>query len=463
MAFFRVPQTPLPRNLLGLAIVSLIALAAVAGATVLARPLGLGTADDFVFYKWFELSRGDVVVLAGSLFAAISIVAIGIVLNWQNLPGFTGARTGMGLTDQDQARRPTSLLANAALVAASTVTCVFVAEAGVRLVDGIALWPPVNHIAKEKALLTTQTGNAYHPILGWVLRAGIGGNSQDPETSFTTGEHGVRMNSNEVRPVPQGAILAVGDSFTAGSEVGDRYSWPAQLERLLGSPVVNAAAGGWASDQIVLRAEELAPILKPSTIVVSFLADDILRSGFRVYGSANKPWFDVDDNGDLVHHNNPVPRFTGKPGETNASWFGYFYIIPFVMDRLGMGDILRRGGTEYIKNGNDPVAVSCKLLERAHKTFSSQDIKMIFMLQHGGSDNHPTSGHKPHADAVVACAREAGIVTIDTWPPLLVEYEKGFGPYKELFVMHDDNRLYGHMSAKGNALIADLVAAEFAN
>jgi len=221
--------------------------------------------------------------------------------------------------------------------------------------------------------------------------------------------------------------------------------------------VVNAGVGGWAADQIVLRAEELAPVLKPHTIVVSFLADDILRAGFRVYGSANKPWFDIDANGDLVRHNKPVPVFSGKPSETSFSLFGYFHLVTFVMDRVGLGTWLRRGD-ENIKNGNDPVAVSCKLLERAHKTFSAQNIRMIFLLQHGGDDRHDRTSQKPHADEVIACARKAGIETVDTWPPLLEEYRKGFPSYKTLFVMHDNNRLYGHMSSKGNALIAGLVA-----
>lgn len=461
MAFFRIPQSPLPRKLLSLAAAALISLAAIAGVSVLAHPLGLGLAEDFVFYKWFSLSRMDAVLSAGSLFAAGLIFAACLLFDWQKLWALNALLANVGRFIRRQGLRLRELLANVALVVATIVIFFFMLEAGIRLINGIPFWTVENHIAKEQALLTTQTANAYHPILGWVLKPGISGNPDDPDTSFTTGDHGIRMNSSEVRPIPEGAILAVGDSFTAGSEVGDRHSWPAQLERLLSTPVINAAAGGWAADQIVLRAEELAPILKPRAIIVSFLADDILRSGFRVYGSANKPWFDIDGEGELVHHNNPVPEFTGKPGETNLPWFGYFYIVTYVMDRIGMGDMLRRGGSEYIKNGNDPVAVSCKLLERAHKTFSAQKTKMIFLLQHGGDKNHDRSTHKPHADAVVACARRAGIVTIDTWPPLLVEYQKGFDPYKELFVMHDNNQLYGHMSTKGNALIARLVSEKF--
>jgi len=443
-ALFRLPRSWPVRILLGLAVVAGICASVVLVLSILAQQLGLGVAEDFILYEWFRYSRGDTARASISCAIYSFLLAVIILFDWRKLHVL---------------KEP---LTNLALIGTTVILCLFVMEIGYRVINGTPLLPIENSIAKDRALLTTQTANDYDPDLGWVLKPEIGGSGSDPETSFTTGELGVRMNSNERKPLSKGAILAVGDSFTAGSEVGDRYSWPAQLERLLGEPVINAAVGGWASDQIILRAEQLAPILEPRIIIVSFLADDILRSGFRVYGSANKPWFDIDENGNLVRHNKPVPLFTGKPSETNASPIGYFHFLTFAIDRIGFGSWLRRG-SEYIKNGNDPVAVSCKLLERAHKTFSEKNIRMLFLLQHGGDDRHDRTSQKPHADAVVACAREAGIETIDTWSPLLVEYQKGFSAYKELFVMHDNNRLYGHMSPKGNALIADLLATALKN
>jgi len=437
--YFRLPANPILRGLL-LLLVFVLGIASMSAiSAILAGPLGLGKAEDFFAYRWFGWSRSDL--------ARNSLIVFLLALPCIALLALDARRY----------RKVLGLLGNLSLTAITLTITLFIMEIGFRAVNGLPFWPIENHIAKDRALLRTQTANQYHENLGWVLKPGISSNPDDPETSFTTGEHGVRMNSGEIKPVPTGAILAVGDSFTAGSEVGDRHSWPAQLERLLQEPVVNAGVGGWAADQIVLRAEELAPVLKPHTIVVSFLADDILRSGYRVYGSANKPWFDIDSNGELVRHNNPVPVFSGKPSETGFSLFGYFHLVTFVMDRVGLGTWLRRGD-ENVENGNDPVAVSCKLLERAHKTFSSQDIRMIFLLQHGGDDRHDRTSQKPHADKVIACAREAGIETIDTWPPLLEEYQKGFPSYKKLFVMHDNDRLYGHMSSMGNALIAGLVA-----
>lgn len=66
-------------------------------------------------------------------------------------------------------------------------------------------------------------------------------------------------------------MIAVGDSFTAGSEVADAETWPAQLERLIDGPVINAGVGGYGTDQMILRSESLLPVLQPSAVVVGIL------------------------------------------------------------------------------------------------------------------------------------------------------------------------------------------------
>src|SRR5262245_52776777 len=73
----------------------------------------------------------------------------------------------------------------------------------------------------------------YDPVLGWRQIA----NFTSPDRN--TLEHGVRRNSAADGRIRTGGMLAVGDSFTAGSEVRDNETWPAHLERMIGVPVVN--------------------------------------------------------------------------------------------------------------------------------------------------------------------------------------------------------------------------------
>ena len=180
-----------------------------------------------------------------------------------------------------------AFLKNAGLVFVSCLLGLAILEVALRAVDGLPLVPTENLIAKRIDLLNVNTASVYDPVLGWIIKPGF--EIRDKNTTFFTGEFGVRMNQDRILPVPHNAILATGDSFTAGSEVADAESWPAHLQQRLGMPVVNAAAGAWASDQIVLRAEQLLPKLSPTTVIASFLVDDISRAEYRVYGGAANP------------------------------------------------------------------------------------------------------------------------------------------------------------------------------
>ena len=424
-------------GVLGIGLAGIGLLASV--AAIFAAPMGLGIAEEYLFFKWWGLARRDMAILGA---------ALGI------LGGLVFGLTRLWVIVREVLR---NYFKNIALVTASTLVGLVALEIAVRLTDGVELWPPRNLVATRAALLTTQTANEHHPQLGWVLKAGISNASYDPDNSFTTGDYGVRMNAALAQPLPIGGLLAVGDSFTAGSEVGDRHSWPAQLERLLDEPVVNGGVGGWASDQIILRAEELIPIVQPNTVVISFFHDDILRAGYRVYGGANKPWFSVK-NGELQRHNNPVPVFSGRQEEVEAPVLGYLHLVSWVLDRVGHGDWWRRVNTSYVLADNNPVDVSCLLLVRLRELTAKANIRLLFVLQYGGSDGIADEFRSEHAELVDRCARDAGIETLDTWEPLTRVNLEGLEAYRRLFVMHDENRVYGHMSSEGNELIARLVA-----
>src|SRR6185503_17592569 len=122
----------------------------------------------------------------------------------------------------------------------SSMVSLAMLEIGLRAVDGIPLFTTSNFIQQRIDVLVAQTLNQYDPVLGWVLKPDLALYCCD-KASFHTGEFGVRMNAPGASWVARNSILAVGDSFTAGSDVGDAYTWPAHLERLLKKPVVNGA------------------------------------------------------------------------------------------------------------------------------------------------------------------------------------------------------------------------------
>jgi len=134
----------------------------------------------------------------------------------------------------------------------------------------------------------------FDPLLGWAPREDY--QSED----YNTLDLGIRLNFGE-DGIRTGGVLAVGDVFTEGGiEAADGETWPAHLERMTGEPAINAGVAGYAADQIVLRAEQLLPRVRPRTLVVALFEETIARAGQSFFGSS-KPYFTMD-NGQLAYH-----------------------------------------------------------------------------------------------------------------------------------------------------------------
>ncbi len=285
--------------------------------------------------------------------------------------------------------------------------------------------------------------STYDPLLGWVLTANMPGNG------MSTLDHGIRRNGDETE-IRKGGILAVGDSFTAGSEVVDRESWPAHLERLTGVPVINGAAGGYGVDQIVLRIEQLLSIVDPSVVIVGMLDQDIWRCGLSS-GGKPKPYFTVE-NGELVLQNNPVP--IQHKGRIARAWDEIKVMVP----TLGGHDDdywLDWGTTTRAEN--NPVEIACRLLRRLR---DKTPARMLLVMQYGGSMITQSAGVPHHAEAVMRFAEGIGIDVVDEFATLRAIHNADPVAIDAYYVMHPPEngaKVYGHMSSKGNEHIARLI------
>jgi len=79
---------------------------------------------------------------------------------------------------------------------------------------------------------------------------------------------------------------------------------PAVLERLIETPVINAAVEGYGLDQTVLRAETLLKSYNPQAVLLGIFEEDILRTTYSRFEKP-KPYFNIVD-GMLVRRNSPV-------------------------------------------------------------------------------------------------------------------------------------------------------------
>jgi lysophospholipase L1-like esterase len=352
-----------------------------------------------------------------------------------------------------------STILNIAIVAVSVVVSLIAAEIGLRLVDGVSLASYPNFVRQRVDMLAVHTMAKYDPTVGWTIAPNV--RSKSERQSFTTDELGTRQPSAEPRPLPKGGILAVGDSFTAGSEVSDEESWPAILEKMLDIPVVNSAAGAWGSDQIVLQAERMIGIAQPRTIVVSFFWQDILRAEYRIYGGAHKPYF-LPSKDTVELRNSPVPHFTGNSREIgNLRWaLGHSYLAFWLAPRVGYANWVSSWDLQYKRASPDGtgIEISCQLLRRLKATTDKAGIRLLFLMQYGSND-FDLAAPPAHAARVSMCAQGAAIQTVDPWAKMKQMFDRNRQALQNLFVLQKDGKTRGHMSESGNRFIATEVAA----
>jgi hypothetical protein len=273
---------------------------------------------------------------------------------------------------------------------------------------------------------------------------------------YNTLDHGIRRNFNE-EDVRTGGILAVGDVFTNGGiEMADHETWPAYLEQLIGAPVLNAGVVGYATDQIILRAERLLPVVKPGTLVVGVYEETIERARYASYG-APKPYFTID-GGKLVHH-----ALTRLPEVPHPDWpsrvrtaLGYSAVLDVVLSHTAPVYWLGNAGEQVLRTvDNDPVAVTCGLLQRLKTRAEAQGVRVLLLLQHARKT--VAESPEPGADVrqVAACATAAGLEAIDQLDPLRTAIAQSAADLDELYLQTSG---FGQMSPKGNRATADLLA-----
>lgn len=349
----------------------------------------------------------------------------------------------------------TSILAQSFGVFVSLAIGYLLCEVGYRLLTNEPLLAFKDYRTERTILSRLNSAATFDDRLGWRLRENV-----NTETLKTI-DHGIRRNGPTTVFEPE-AILAVGDSFTAGSEVDDHESWPAFLERRLEYPVMNAGVGGYGTDQIILRAEGLLEKMNPRAVVVSFLQDDILRAGYSSYGRP-KPFYTLD--GDEIRYNPPaandgISTGTGviaSGGAAIRTLLGYSALADRLMIALAPSFWFGSAEQVFTRIANDEVFVTCALLQRFKARVDAEGIRFILFMQYGGGNVARDDRPAGYAQLVIECARDMGIQVVDHFPVLKGIADGTIEDLKALYVMRPDGR-YGHMSAAGNDNAAELLA-----
>jgi hypothetical protein len=344
---------------------------------------------------------------------------------------------------------------NFALVLVSTLFSLVLAEIVFRLVTGVPALTFANWRTKQIVLSRMGDTAKLDPVLGWTLLAGI--RSDD----FNTIDHGIRANFGE-RTIRTGAILAVGDSFTEGWLVDDDESWPAYLEGMVGTPVVNAGVFAYGTDQIILRAEQLLPVVKPKILIVGFLEYDIFRAAHSEFG-APKPYFTLEDGKLQFHPPKPLDpsgetAFLASVGYDVRDVLGYSALADHLAKRLVPNYWYAGSKTRYQQVKIDAPAVTCALLDRLKRRVDRDGVRMLLFMQHNEylilAGEHPSE----NAQRVVGCAEAMGIQVVDQFAPLRAIVVADGSKIREYYMQEEWVGL-GHMTPKGNQHAAEILAA----
>jgi lysophospholipase L1-like esterase len=166
------------------------------------------------------------------------------------------------------------------------------------------------------------------PVVGWTLRPSYRGVQVETtyEVPATTNELGFRSPSwTEAHTARALRVLALGDSCTFGLGVGDEDTYPAQLEgRLLASgqdaAVFNAGVSGYDSAQELETLRRIAPVVRPTVVVIGWLSNDATETFSSVRGVVQV----VD--GHLVHDLEKYREWREElehPGSFRSALYGF--------------------------------------------------------------------------------------------------------------------------------------------
>jgi lysophospholipase L1-like esterase len=338
------------------------------------------------------------------------------------------------------------------LSAVTVLLCLLVGEVVTRIRDPTAsLWDYPNYATRMTQPATWEVQFNYDPTLGWEPTPDITGTLMGKHISFT--KEGTRVHNLD-RPPPTGPlIVAFGDSVTEGYAVGNDETWPANLERQTGRRVLNAGVRGYGLDQIVLRAERMIPKLKPPTVVLAFIADDILRTALMVREAKGKPYFVPEGEG-LALRNVPVKTVGRAPLMVAArKVLGYSHLLDWVVGRLR---VQQAWYGRQIDNGVDPDLVSCRLMARFAALVKREGAKALVVAlpeQAVFTDPPIAARQREMQAAALGCAAKAGLPTLDT-----------FDAFQKENVGRDIDAYYTllHFTDRAAAIAARAIAASLA-
>ncbi len=175
-------------------------------------------------------------------------------------------------------------------------------------------------------------------------------------STLTTNDLGFRDNANNLSFTSNKRILAVGDSFTFGSQVSDESTWPSCLERKLKIKLDNAGVGNYSTGQSIRRAIIESEKRKYSILIWSIYFHDFVRDFRQIL---------IRDEDNKVKFNNF--KNLNKYNKKNSNFYNFLKEYSFIVYH----------GERVVKNIKKKFKKKSNLINQNENRFYNTDYNLI--------------------------------------------------------------------------------------
>jgi hypothetical protein len=340
-------------------------------------------------------------------------------------------------------------------VALAALLCGLVVEGGLRIQAELKGQPPEHasrslrsewkwareHLDAGAARLPSPL--IYDPELGWASRP-------EPNGPARVNSAGMRSDHEfSVDPLPGvPRLMLIGDSYTFGAFAPDGADFASRLGRDLQEwEILNLAVSGYGPDQAVLSFEVRGRKYQSDVVVLGFYVRGYHRmlATFRGYA---KPWFDLDERGELVLHGVPVPTpeelyQAYLSGDRSVPNWGYSYTLGLC------GKLL-----EQLRESRPPDReerswqIMAALLRRFRDGVLASGATPFLLIIPNRPEDYTGSVFEEIDRLAQLEAEELGIPSLSL--------AAAFG--ENAAAMYRPRAFGGHFSAEGHGVVADLLA-----
>jgi hypothetical protein len=265
---------------------------------------------------------------------------------------------------------------------------------------------------------------------------------------------GYRSNDNDYLH-DKYSILAVGDSFTFGSQVNNNETWPSCLERELKLSVSNAGVAGYGAAQSVRRAEYEVRNKKFDTIILGMLlGEDYERDKYIFRWGFPRPAL-IEKNSKIYFENVPGKNSIGTkymPSRSELMNLAYSYsqIFTTIYDKI-LGRYIDITGMRREEIHENAASIS-QIIKFTVNEFSKLNVRNKFILfqyqLHDFNDNAAVRKNlKDLAEKTRFEAQKGNIKVIDTYKSI-----------DDFLAFNNANKMYQkHHTAFGNNFVCKII------